>query len=891
MAKKAHFCVHCGKPVGAKDRFCQHCGKPVQEIATNATQAAVPAKAEPQNSVKKETPVHKNVNKNAEPDKKRGISKELLFFLVVFGLLFVFRAHLLVPLTGMLLVIVGWTLYGLILPKKALFWKEPTKRSRGRVFFRGLISSVLVFTILVMAIASPLGFETQRIAAIATDEEQLLPTEIGVNVKLPAFTLEEEEELVIAPSSETPAIDGEITKVHGTYDITLGDRHSFDGFLEIDIPFDPSEVEGGTPEEMLEAKYLDESTGSWEPVITEVHDGYVRLYLDHLTKITLVETTARKVRPSVFVDESPEIQALTKQAAQSSNMEDLERLGWSRAMNLYGFTGSGVTISDEVLKFSGMGNAGDLMKGLGVVTTLTQVVAEINDGDYESATFNSIKGFLNYAIAQWGSAALNVAGVGIFFIDYSLNTLGSEAQALREGMLEDIYRTYYQRNYRRPREWYDVMWQIANTSASQEEMKNRMDAEIDAYTSLIWNDEGAVAELQAELQGHGWTFGAGFTEEKKQELERAHREMLIATLQPVITTVEKNLRNQFIKKKVEAEYRALNYLEGYLEITVALSGGTPDATIKSELLDGDNVVSIAEPYLLENPYTGNDVAYFSMRRGDFIALGMPDRVRITQIPPEGESTTVTHAIEFRQGWDGVARFSLDAPMLPDEEEYAEEDFIEEDQGLEDNAGTEMASNDNPASDLANLPREERLSTALQRFFEEIEPFLDRQDQEATQELQLAYDRFISAVRDDVTMAGTTGVWQQDFYFADGQWQEDGERVASQVVYYLYKADTTQEEETVDDSEYVSLQEFNQILNSDGSSGEMEIETDSSNDPDFSNLTQDQYNAMSGADRAFVDFVRSKQYWESLPPGDDKDKAYNQMNVNYRIYQEALINNQ
>ncbi len=874
MAKKAHFCVHCGKPVGAKDRFCQHCGKPVQEIETSAPQAVVQTKVEPQNPLKKEAPIHKNEKETEKPRKRRSISKELLFFLLVFGLLFVFRAHLLVPLTGMLLVTVGWTLYGLILPKKALFWKELGKRNRGRVFLRGLISSVLIFAMLVMSIASPVGFDTQRVAAMASDEEQLLSTEIGVSVKLPAFTLTEEEELVIAPSSEAPEVDGEITKVHGTYDITLGDHHSFDGFLEIDIPYNPSEVEGGTPEEMLEAKYLDESTGTWKPVITEVHDGYVRLYLDHLTKITLVETSVRKVRPTLFADESPEIQALTKQAANSTNMEDLERLGWSRAMNLYGFTGSGVTISDEVLKFSGMGNTGDLMKGLGVVTTLTQVMVEINDGDYESATFNSIKGFMNYAIAQWGSAALNVAGVGIFFIDYSLNALGSEAQALRESMLEDIYRTYYQRNYRRPREWYNVMWQIANTSTSQEEMKNRMEAEIDAYTSLIWNDEGAVAELQAELQGHGWAFEAGFTEEKKQQLERAHREMLIATLQPVITTVEKNLRNQFIKQKVAAEHRALNYLEGHLEITVALSGGTPDAMIKSELLDGDNVVSIAEPYALENPYTGNDVAYFSMRRGDFIALGMPDRVRITQVPPEGESTTLTHAIEFRQGWDGVARFSLEAPMLPEEEEYVEEEeFIEENQGLEENTGT-VASNDGPGeNNLAILSREDRLSNALQLFFKEIEPFMGRQDSEALQALQASYDRFISSVQNDVNMAGTSGNWQEDFLYIDGGWEENGERVASQVVIALYEASNAggeTVEEDISEDEYVS---------------------DSYNEPDFSGLTQAQYDAMSPSDRAFVDYVRAKQLWESLPEGGDKDKAYNQMNVNYRIYQEALINSQ
>ncbi len=63
-------------------------------------------------------------------------------------------------------------------------------------------------------------------------------------------------------------------------------------------------------------------------------------------------------------------------------------------------------------------------------------------------------------------------------------------------------------------------------------MKVQVEKEIKDYTSMIWSDDGAVAELQAELQGHGWTFEAGFTQEQKDKLEAQHRAFLIQTLQP-----------------------------------------------------------------------------------------------------------------------------------------------------------------------------------------------------------------------------------------------------------------------------------------------------------------------------------------------------------------------
>lgn len=919
------FCTSCGEALGKASKYCGNCGQKVSDQVdqSNLVETPPPSKSGEKEQVKKKTGVtyqrkkskkKKAVKKDAKAHKtidvswqneeaghkgqqnhksKRPIGKIVLA--ILFLAMIVFKEDLLLFNVGLFLLVAGWTLFGMANPRLALPWLPPEKRTRPRLLLRGLISSLLIVCIIFWSLSGPVNIDTgsgnadtgsveiisQEDVIVVEDPSNIslgiTPKQVsfadGLEVVLPGMGLENTESLVIQPIEAGPGLDDNISKVHASYEITLGDHHSFDGHLEVSIPYEASDVISGRPEDVLEGMYYDEALGQWIPVMTEVREGQAVLYMDHLTKVTLVESARQKARPTLnFKDSSSDILSQADEILKTGNMDKMELVGWSQAMNLYGFTGSGVTLADEVLKVQKIGKSGDIMKHLGVMTTLTQVYMEIRDGNYDSAKITSTKGFINFAIAQWGSSALNIAGVGIFFIDYSLNTLGSEAKALRQGLLDDIYGEYYKRNYRKPTEWYNKFWDIATSAQSQEDMKVQVEKEIKDYTAMIWSDDGAVAELQAELQGHGWTFEAGFTQEQKEKLEAQHRAFLIQTLQPVFKTVEKNLRMRFIKEKVEAEQRALNYLNGVFDIDVNLSGGMPGSTVKSELIKDGVVLAIGEMYTLTDPYTSNLVAKFQMKRGDYIILGSPDKVQLTQIAPDGTTDVQVKALSFTDYGRGYVNFALEAPLLDD----SIEDQTYADSYDDGNVAIDTPGVDDTLDYQTKEEKVEAIRDALGAFFAVIEEYAHRTDDEAIGILQRSYDELIRTAKDTVDMSTTTGTFTRDFEYDGDYWTEGEYTVVSNALEYVYAYYEEQEGDTSSggQNDYDTDEDYD-----DGTSGGA--------DSGFVDISDAEYNALSPSEKAYIDFRRAEALMMALPEGEKKEKARKEVENYYKIYMNSL----
>ncbi|WP_430884931.1 hypothetical protein [Fusibacter sp. JL216-2] len=917
------FCTSCGEALGQDSKYCGNCG---QKVSGETDQANLVEKeslgksmeekqAKKKNGVtykrkkpKKKKEVRKNAKKTidlnlqneeaGQNDQRKHKSKRpigRIALLVLLLVMVVFKEDLLLFNVGLFLLVAGWTLFGMANPRLALPWLPPEKRTRPRLLLRGLISSVLIVCIIVWSLPGPVNTDTgsgntdsgsveliSQEDVILVEDPSNIPLGItpkqvsfadGLQVVLPGMGIENTESLEIQPIEAGPDLDDNISKVHASYEITLGDHHTFDGHLEVSIPYEASDVISGRPEDVLEGMYYDEDLGQWIPVMTEVKESRAVLYMDHLTKVTLVESARQKARPTLnFNDSSSDILSQADEILKTGNMDKMELVGWSQAMNLYGFTGSGVTLADEVLKVQKMGKSGDIMKHLGVMTTLTQVYMEIRDGNYDSAKITSTKGFINFAIAHWGSSALNIAGVGIFFIDYSLNTLGSEAKALRQGLLDDIYGEYYKRNYRKPTEWYNKFWDIATSAQSQEDMKVQVEKEIKDYTAMIWSDDGAVAELQAELQGHGWTFEAGFTQEQKEKLEAQHRAFLIQTLQPVFKTVEKNLRMRFIKEKVEAEQRALNYLNGVFYIDVNLSGGMPGSTVKSELIKDGVILAIGEMYTLTDPYTNNLVAKFQMKRGDYIILGSPDEVQLTQIRPDGTTDVQIKALSFTDYGRGYVNFALEAPLFDDSiEDQTYADSYDDGDAVIDTSGV-----DDKVDHQTKEEKVETLRDALGAFFGVIEEYAHRTDDEAVGILQRSYDELIRVAKDMVDMSTTTGTFTRDFEYDGDYWTEGEYTVVSNALEYVYAYYDEHDEDTssAGQNDYDSDEDYD-----DG--------TSVSSDSGFVDISDAEYNALSPSEKAYIDFRRAEALMMALPEGEKKEKARKEVEMYYKIYMNSL----
>ncbi|MCF8022251.1 MAG: energy-coupling factor transporter transmembrane protein EcfT [Clostridiales bacterium] len=443
------------KTVKPGDKFCGNCGNKIVNKVPESTKtndqssAQFPLKEQNSNNShekldkNKEVLSHQEDYSNLQNKKKRRL--KWLITLAVIILMFIFRNKFQDIYLVLLLGTGLWILLGLLNPKWAMLGKTV---SRLKVLRNGVLASLLFVIMIVTAVtpSTPVSdlhssSDTENITD-TVQNNTIIPSykyqkysSNGIEITLPPGAVNTAEKLDIKNSSKAPQTNQGITNVVKSYEIKLGNVHRFDGDLKINIPYDRSKLKSSDPEKSLEAVYYNEKTSSWDQVRTAIHKDKISLYMDHLTVVSVVESDRAKPRQISAIGSANkellnEAEKIGKMDAGSASKK-LEMIGWSQALNAYGGLGSSTTLMEEVLEFSKLTGANDIMKNLGVATTVIQIMAEVSDGKYDTASQTGTKGFLSYAIAQWGSSALNVAGVGMFIIDYSLNTFAEEAEQLR----------------------------------------------------------------------------------------------------------------------------------------------------------------------------------------------------------------------------------------------------------------------------------------------------------------------------------------------------------------------------------------------------------------------------------------------------------------------------
>lgn len=329
---------------------------------------------------------------------------------------------------------------------------------------------------------------------------------------------------------------------------------------------------------------------------------------------------------------------------------------------------------------------------------------------------------------------------------------------------------------------------------------------------------------------------------------------------------------RFIKEKVEAEQRALNYLNGVFDIDVNLSGGMPGSTVKSELIKDGVILAIGEMYTLTDPYTNNLVAKFQMKRGDYIILGSPDEVQLTQIRPDGTTDVQIKALSFTDYGRGYVNFALEAPLFDDSiEDQTYADSYDVGDAVIDTSGV-----DDKVDHQTKEEKVETLRDALGAFFGVIEEYAHRTDDEAVGILQRSYDELIRVAKDIVDMSTTTGTFTRDFEYDGDYWTEGEYTVVSNALEYVYAYYDEHDEDTssAGQNDYDSDEDYD-----DG--------TSVSSDSGFVDISDAEYNALSPSEKAYIDFRRAEALMMALPEGEKKEKARKEVEMYYKIYMNSL----
>lgn len=243
--------------------------------------------------------------------------------------------------------------------------------------------------------------------------------------------------------------------------------------------------------------------------------------------------------------------------AAASDDETLRIEGWNQFSFWYGMGGSGLAFAETALDFGGLSNTNAAMTNLGLLMLSWQLTLDLSRGDNAAAGQNAWRGMIGYTLGRFGTSALQIANVGVFLIDQSLQAVGTTAWAEREASWRNGYRRYYteveaamsaaqvRERYILPptlqervaeintrtsggrtmNDWRVLLWHYYRAARTPSGFQALLEREVSAYVTRFWADP----LMESYLPG-GLAAGSSLTTEIRTRIETEHRRDLTLRL-------------------------------------------------------------------------------------------------------------------------------------------------------------------------------------------------------------------------------------------------------------------------------------------------------------------------------------------------------------------------
>ncbi|MBQ7566289.1 MAG: hypothetical protein IJT18_04140 [Oscillospiraceae bacterium] len=384
-----------------------------------------------------------------------------------------------------------------------------------------LAITLVMATLLTLLAGCSLG-ATEEPAKV-TPENPTLETDLGVKVDFPAFLLEDEGMEVKVASAGTVEADNGDWKLEA-YDISAGDTHELDTYIEIRLPYTDDFCKAGDPAKCVAAKYLNETTNQWEDVLYTVDEenhevvittdhfsiygcfyvddeGKRSAYISEVYDWTVVPdelaigalsewASTGQAGDACYKVADVFLQDMIKDVALKSAGEAGDYAG-----NLYTVTQMGDFQFDSKSLATANEKFGKAIGRLGKVAAAANIAYTIcNPGKTPEDIMGLYKDCFNFALSFSEEAALGISMVGVWVIDKSLFTFGEEVQNMRVATVAPIYRYFNDKfdgnsdNYkgldraRTSAEWLAYLKKLTKaTHGDQETFKLMLEQEVDSY--------------------------------------------------------------------------------------------------------------------------------------------------------------------------------------------------------------------------------------------------------------------------------------------------------------------------------------------------------------------------------------------------------------------------
>ncbi|MDY6827349.1 MAG: DUF4339 domain-containing protein [Bacillota bacterium] len=400
-----------------------------------------------------------------------------------------------------------------------------------------------------------------------SEEEQIFGREDSVRIKIPGDMLEEPTDLNVTRLGDYETIPAD-ADLEDVYNITLGDYTELPGVMEIEIPYESSDIpQGESAEHYYGALYYNEERGTWDQVVHDVDPakGILTLYTYHLTDFAKVKRSSSDPdspmavvsRPiflpasaySLEIDEVADL--LSEMGSGGTPGDGAVKMGWDSATEMFGVIGTGSTFLEEVIEVSTLNSINRAMGEMGLGLAFVNLAINLDQDNPAPAVLGFTKGLGNYALGKWGTSAIKIASVGVFAIDYSLNKFASTAIAGREQMYVDAYKKYYYRNSKYSTlpgfkvknnvDWYKTFYWIIKDSSSPEDAEKKIAEAIDSYVYAFWNDPKGMSFVFGDM-GQGFSYSGGDNPTLEKSIAENHKAELVNSLQPVFRRLARQIR-------------------------------------------------------------------------------------------------------------------------------------------------------------------------------------------------------------------------------------------------------------------------------------------------------------------------------------------------------------
>lgn len=223
-------------------------------------------------------------------------------------------------------------------------------------------------------------------------------------------------------------------------------------------------------------------------------------------------------------------------------------------------------------------NLNDGFKNAGYVASTVQLAYDLWRGDQKSAAINLTKNLMNQIVAELNITSLNLAFVGVYFIDYSLTKFGNAAMASRYEELFKVY-NYYNKNQnshaRTLKEWraFFIETEKENEKNPQQASNLIMD-EIDAYSREFINKLGLGTNNENTMEFNALAGEAGVKSvawpnpDDVSKIQQEGKQQLIDKLYPVFASLNHYRINKMKEELIKECNKTQKTMNTVVPITI-----------------------------------------------------------------------------------------------------------------------------------------------------------------------------------------------------------------------------------------------------------------------------------------------------------------------------------